>query len=148
MLEFRNSDRIIIDSHQVVDILWKRIQPFMPPNWYPDHKQLGINERLRFLRYDKGQYFKPHTDGSYYEEGSDPPRYTLVTLQLYLNEGFKGGSTTFMGRDENVECVPKIGKALIFEHDISHEGSLLEEGRKYAVRSDFMYEEIPSKNKG
>ena len=37
---------------------------------------------------------------------------------------------------------PKVGLALLFVHNIEHEGSLLEEGRKYAVRTDVMYEEI------
>ena len=56
----------------------------------------------------------------------------------------KGGATTFMGMDEksNVAVHPKVGLALLFVHDIKHEGSLLEEGRKYAVRTDVMYEEI------
>ena len=56
----------------------------------------------------------------------------------------KGGATTFMGMDEesNVAVHPKIGLALLFVHDIEHEGSLLVEGRKYAVRTDVMYEEL------
>jgi hypothetical protein len=36
--------------------------------------------------------------------------------------------------------------ALIFEHEILHEGSLLEGGRKYAVRTDFMYQERSKEN--
>ena len=55
-----------------------------------------------------------------------------------------GGPTTFMGMDEtsHVAVHPKIGKAILFDHGIEHEGSLLLEGRKYAVRSDLMYEEL------
>jgi hypothetical protein len=40
----------------------------------------GLNERLRFLRYDPGHFFRPHTDGSYAvrplphpTDGSQPP---------------------------------------------------------------------------
>ena len=64
-----------------------------------------------------------------------------VTLQLYLNEGFEGGATTFLaGRDDtDVPCFPKTGMALVFVHNIYHEGSLLVDGRKYAVRTDVMY---------
>ena len=89
-------------------------------------------------------YFKPHRDGSYHEEGSSPPKYSLVTLQLYLNEGMKGGATTFMrkGGIGNVAIHPKVGLALLFVHDLEHEGSLLEEGRKYTIRTDVMYEKI------
>ena len=39
--------------------------------------------RLRFLRYNPGQYFKPHFDGMY--ERTNGER-SFITLQLYLNE--------------------------------------------------------------
>ena len=144
MREFRYSDRCIIDSKHVVKIVWDRLKSYLPKDLLPGTKAVGINERLRFLRYDKGMYFKSHCDGSYYEKGSNPPKYSLVTLQLYLNKEMKGGATTFMGKDEknHVAVQPKTGLALLFDHDIEHEGSLLEEGRKYAVRTDVMYEEI------
>ena len=61
---------------------------------------------------------------------------------MYLNEGFEGGETTFLnysGSEEHVRCVPRTGMVLIFQHDILHEGSRLEKGRKYAVRTDVMY---------
>ena len=80
MTDIRNSDRCIIDSKVVSKVLWERIKPFMPENLYPEHKSLGINERLRFLRYDKGMYFKPHYDGAYYVPNSSPQQYTQVTL--------------------------------------------------------------------
>ena len=40
--------------------------------------------RLRFLRYDAGQYFKPHFDGSYVRE--DGREKSFITIHLYLNE--------------------------------------------------------------
>ena len=63
-----------------------------------------------------------------------------MTLQLYLNEGFEGGATTFLG-EPDCPCVPKIGMALVFVHELYHEGSLLKAGRKYAVRTDIMYQD-------
>ena len=65
--DFRYSDRCIIDSKHVVDVVWNRLKSYVPKELFPDNKALGLNERLRFLRYDKGMYFKPHCDGSYYE---------------------------------------------------------------------------------
>jgi hypothetical protein len=46
-----------------------------------------------------------------------------------------------MGSNEEnrEECVPKTGMALVFSQDLYHEGSTLISGRKYAVRTDFMY---------
>ncbi|KAK7098930.1 uncharacterized protein [Littorina saxatilis] len=138
MTDVRNSDRCIIDSIEEADKLWQRVKPFVPAEWN-GHQVVGLNERLRFLRYDSGQYFKPHYDGEYRRENGER---SYITLQLYLNEGFKGGSTTFLSRcqTERVEVVPRIGSVLIFQHDIYHEGSELKKGRKYAMRTDVMYQ--------
>lgn len=37
---------------------------------------------------------------------------------------------------------PSTGEALLFDHDIRHEGALLEEGVKYAIRTDVMYRRL------
>jgi prolyl 4-hydroxylase len=36
------------------------------------------------------------------------------------------------------DCVPEAGMVLLFEHRLMHEGSLLEAGVKYAIRTDVM----------
>ncbi|KAK7098928.1 hypothetical protein V1264_003143 [Littorina saxatilis] len=141
--EFRNSDRCFVDSLEGADKLWQRIKPFIPAQWNR-HQAVGLNERLRFLRYDPGHFFKPHYDGKHKRENGER---SFFSLQLYLNEGFEGGSTTFLSRHdterlERVEVVPKTGSVLIFQHDIYHEGSELIKGRKYAMRSDVMYQPL------
>ena len=50
------------------------------PVWTSFHLPLF---RLRFLRYDPGEYFKPHMDGTYQRENGDR---SYITIQLYLNE--------------------------------------------------------------
>ena len=92
-------------------------------------------------------YFRPHFDGTYTRPDNSERSY--ITIQLYLNEGFKGGNTTFLygkaqeswkfWEKKDVGVVPKTGRVLVFQHDILHEGSLLEEGIKYSVRTDVMY---------
>ena len=42
-----------------------------------------LNERLRFLRYRGGEYFRPHTDGCYVTPAGDEIFY--LTVHLYLN---------------------------------------------------------------
>ncbi|KAL8601955.1 hypothetical protein ACOMHN_008447 [Nucella lapillus] len=140
MTDVRNSDRCIVDSFEEADKIWQRIKSFVPSDWN-GRKVLGLNERLRFLRYDPGQYFKPHMDGIYRRENGES---SFVTVQMYLNEGFKGGSTTFLHKCSSQRCevVPKTGSVLVFEHMILHEGSLLEKGRKYAMRTDVMYSAV------
>lgn len=108
----------------------------------------GLNERLRFLRYEPGQKFVPHYDGTYARE-SDPLEVSLVTLQIYLNDNFDGGETNFLGDDdddddqdcdpEKVSVTPETGMILVFEQDLMHEGALIRDGVKYTVRTDVMY---------
>ena len=46
------------------------------------------------MKYNDGDFFKAHYDGAYLRpDGSQRSR---ITLQLYLNGGFKGGETTFL----------------------------------------------------
>ena len=134
----RNNQRCIIDSQERVDLIWERIKNYIPQTW-KSHPVVGLNERMRFLKYSPGEYFKPHLDGSY--ERPDGKEISFITIQLYLNEGFEGGNTTFVsdGTSNNLGVVPKIGRILVFQHDILHEGSMLVKGAKYTMRTDVMY---------
>ncbi len=145
MTDIRNSDRCIWDDHKEVRKIWKRIRPFIPETWKGFRVQ-GLNERMRFLRYEPGQFFLPHCDGSYERENGER---SYITFQAYLNDDFEGGATTFLRwhapsvghnpEDREYEAVPKTGSVLIFQHDMLHEGSVLKSGRKYAMRTDIMY---------
>lgn len=42
-----------------------------------------LNERIRFLRYEGGEYFKPHCDGKY--TTPDKMEMSFYTIHLYLN---------------------------------------------------------------
>ncbi|CAF3417371.1 unnamed protein product, partial [Rotaria sp. Silwood2] len=57
--DYRNSDRCIIDDENMANILFQRIESFLP-KIYDGYHLVGLNERLRFLRYDPGQKFAPH----------------------------------------------------------------------------------------
>ena len=119
------------------------VPPFLMHGEFP---ATGLNERFRFLRYTEGQYFKPHYDGSY--TTPDGSRRSMVTCQIYLNEGFVGGNTNILdpfNSDVIVESVvPKTGRVLLFDHRTNHEGAMLGSGVKYAVRTEIMYDLRPS----
>ncbi|XP_064601868.1 uncharacterized protein LOC135467886 [Liolophura sinensis] len=142
--DVRNSYRCIWDSVEEGKKLWQRIQAYIPVDYTPGWQPVGLNERLRFLRYDPGEYFKPHYDGSYQRKNGEK---SFITIQLYLNEGFEGGNTTFLSRfgegHNAIPVVPRTGSVLIFKHHILHEGSILVKGRKYSMRSDIMFERLP-----
>lgn len=142
----RNNERVILDDEKRAANLWRRIAEYVPAtidNW----TAIGLNERLRFYRYDPGQRFAPHRDGSYMRRNGE---CSELTLMIYLNDGFEGGDTRFYIHQHyfellekeavpDVSVVPKTGMALCFRHELRHEGSRVIRGRKYVLRSDVMY---------
>ena len=146
MLDVRNNYRWIHDDPLVCDILFKRMRNSLPKElkkFQQRWKVEGLNERLRFLRYDEGQYFAPHFDGCFIRRhGKREGDTSFLTVMLYLNEDYEGGATTFLSSSPAENCLavqPSEGMLLVFEHRVYHEGSCLEKGRKYAIRSDVMY---------
>lgn len=139
--EVRNNARVMLDDAALAAALWERIRPFVAsPLW--KREAIGLNERLRFYRYDVGQTFKPHGDGSFKRANGEKSQ---VTFMIYLNEEFEGGQTRFDLRYPHgeVDVVPQTGRALLFWHSLRHEGAPVTQGRKYVLRSDVMYSALP-----
>lgn len=130
--DIRNNDRVIMDDEDRAAELWKRIDgkvPTVVPGWGP----IGLNERLRFYRYDIGQKFRWHGDGVVRRDNGEK---SFLTFLIYLNDNFVGGDTCFRG---NVIIEPKQGMLLLFSHWLKHMGNEIDSGRKYVLRSDVMY---------
>jgi len=165
----RNSQRVLYHTPEETNaLLCQRLLPLLPKkaqyrlfslagleHKWKVHPSCCINERWRFNRYDKGEYFKPHFDAGFSRSKTEKSLFTFI---LYLNdvEEGKGGETLFFpegkphltsepGEVEEFAVVPKAGLALIFWHvgtlSPRHAGmTLKEEGiRKYIIRSDLMY---------
>jgi hypothetical protein len=88
-----------------------------------------------------------HRDGTYQTPSGD--QRSFYTLHLYLNDSVanggdvRGGATTFHSMDESrrLDVDPKMGRVLIFQHaQLVHSGDEVQEGIKYTMRSDLMYE--------
>lgn len=146
MTGYRKSLRCVVDDEQRVAELWQRLQSFLPDDmcFRDTYVPRELNERLRFLRYDPGDYFQPHMDGCYEHPYGHPKAgdRSFVTFQLYLNEGFTGGSTRVFATGDSpqyTDVVPKTGSVFLFEHRMMHSGETVTEGRKYAVRTDIMF---------
>lgn len=106
-----------------------------------DHRCNGrINERLSFLRYGPGHYFRRHCDGQLVLPDG---RISRVTVQIYLGEdGVKGGSTRILSKDNSkyFDVFPKTGRVLIFQQrGIWHTGEEVTEGVKYTMRTDLLF---------
>ena len=118
-----------------------------------------LNERIRIYRYLDGEVFRPHFDGCFPRTRTN---ISLLTLIVYLSDGFEGGETTFFpegrvsfvsppGLEDPIAIRPVKGRALLFPHGPAKQ-SPFHEGTphttpgvyKYAFRSDVMYEWVPS----
>jgi predicted 2-oxoglutarate/Fe(II)-dependent dioxygenase YbiX len=135
--DVRDNLRVMFDDLALAADLYARLQPFMPAKrlvW----RVHGLNERFRFYRYDVGQKFDIHYDGSFRRSDVEE---SLFTFMVYLNDGFEGGETKFYLQDGRlrVSVKPETGKALVFWHSQLHEGAPVRQGRKYVLRSDVMY---------
>ena len=129
--DVRNNTRVMIDDIDRAKQLWERSSDFVPKVFGLWHIA-GVNERLRFYRYDIGQQFDWHLDGAYERPNGERSQ---LTFMIYLNDDFDGGQTSF----EDAVVVPEAGMALFFVHQIRHKGQPVTLGRKYVLRTDVMY---------
>lgn len=130
----RNNERAMIDDSNRAFSLWQRAKKHLPEMIF--HRvAIGLNERLRFYRYETSQKFSWHSDGSFSRDNGEK---SLLTFMVYLNEEFQGGETVFIGNTKT-EIVPKTGLMLAFKHELIHEGSVVRNGKKYVLRSDVMF---------
>jgi hypothetical protein len=143
----KNCDNVGL-KHSRDDILGK---------WTP----YALNSRWRVVCYPGQGHFGPHRDGCHIE---DIHHRSLITLNGYLTDrpvGF-GGATRFVRDDlevllkDGIFTTPeedvlyrveadKAGKAVVFFHDLLHDGEPLKEGSppKWLFRTEVMYERDP-----
>lgn len=147
-LAIRNNDRIKFIDKQLAEQLFDLLVDYLPKSLMENNKQwnlLGLNDDFRYYRYQVGQRFKAHLDGSYEKIDSK----SFFTVLFYLNDDYQGGETKFFTKNHgrlNVKeasfvIQPKLGSALIFRHEQFHEGAMVTNGVKYVLRTDAMYQE-------
>lgn len=140
---YRNNQRWLNFNEKLAGVFFDKLKPYIPIEFEGNHVSC-VNERLSFLKYSAGEYFRAHEDGCYIRP--DNSELSYITVQIYLNDVKEedGGATTFIedkynGIYQDYSVIPKVGRVLLFEHDITHEGSILHNGLKYCIRTDVMY---------
>ncbi|KAG9659284.1 hypothetical protein KCU64_g3953, partial [Aureobasidium melanogenum] len=168
----RKCGRLIWDSPDVAQRIWNRVKSSVPEIAKLDRQAeitggsavmrgevweaSRLNERLRFLRYEGGEYFRVHEDGAY--QTPDGSERSFFTFRLYLNgdgetndtsatggDTLHGGATTFHSHNMKRRCdvLPKTGRVLIFQHrKLWHSGDDVVQGVKYTIRSDILYKRV------
>ena len=164
---YRDCTRVILRDEQLAEKLWQRLLPHLRVDdlkakpfgygadgfWIPK----GVNPLFRITRYAPGGHFNIHRDGGFVV--TDDFR-SVYTLMVYLHAPYSGGETRFydsqthdtnsgvdsfhrptgQSRDPVAEVSPKTGTAVIFTHDVSHEGATVMGGDKYVLRTDILFE--------
>ncbi|KID56635.1 hypothetical protein JF50_11950 [Pseudoalteromonas luteoviolacea] len=129
----RNNDRVNWISENLAAQWWDKLSNMSLPN-IEGQCAIGLSPHFRFYRYTSGQKFNMHKDGRQSVSGG----VTMMTLLVYLNDSYEGGSTQF--RKSNLEVHAGIGKSLIFEHHLWHKGNEVLSGVKYVLRTDIVYQ--------
>jgi len=184
--DIRNCGRIIWDDTTLAKQLLDRIRPLLPAEIVTLKQRADItgngpvkrketwrisrlNERLRFLKYTHGMYFREHCDGSYVTP--DGKEISYLTIHVYLNGNvanieddatehiklqkakvpidelpLQGGATRFFeprAMMRYFDVIPETGACLVFQHrGLVHSGEDVLQGTKYTLRTDVMYEKI------
>ncbi len=164
-----NHNATWVVDEQTDGIIWRRCQDFttVDRGFFEDKKALGLNARFRFYRYERGDFFKPHTDGAW--PGSRaigrqlipnayPDRFSQMSVLLFLSDGFEGGDTLFLVNENNssrparnqdeaewVKVRTPVGGALCFPHGLHplhrlHSSEEIVSGVKYIIRTDMLFE--------
>ncbi len=128
----RNNKRILFKDEVLAKKIWLQIKPFTMET-FGKYKAIGLNEMFRIYKYEEGERFKMHRDGSYERNETECSFFSFL---IYLNDDFEGGETYF---EEGVLVQPQKGDALLFHHPLRHEGKAIICGTKYVLRTDIMY---------
>ncbi|KAF7597276.1 hypothetical protein BBP40_008118 [Aspergillus hancockii] len=115
--DVRNCGRIIYDAPELADKLLNRLLPFFQEFKLDElenrplvtglagrnktYRLTRLNERLRFLKYEGGEYFKPHWDAKY--STPDRKEKSFYTLHLYLNGDGKQDLRELMREQKGAE---------------------------------------------
>jgi hypothetical protein len=146
-------------------IIWQRCQALIQDEdeFNTGKPALGINSRFRFYRYGRGDYFAPHTDGSWpgsriidgeLIDNAYHDRWSQLSFLLFLSADYTGGATRFYvsktdpARDpDNADIISvrtPLGAALCFPHGMHplhcvHSSQEIAAGTKYIIRSDILF---------
>jgi prolyl 4-hydroxylase len=135
--EIRDCKRIMEIDEELSAFVMGIIKKHLPEE-FGNKFMIDLNPMFRYLKYGPGNYFRPHYDLRYTDKLG---RVSLITVQMYLNDDFKGGETVFFDDNERkiYTHIPKKGDIILFEQGFEHAGSEVTEGTKYSVRTEVMY---------
>lgn len=168
--DIRHNDSFTwVADDETCDIIWQRCRSLLRDDseYNAGKAALGLNARFRFYRYGVGDYFAPHTDGSWpgsrvvdgrLIDNAYDDRWSQLSFLLFLSDDYDGGATRFQvskadphrpapqaGEASSVDLRTPQGGALCFPHGMHplhcvHASQPITAGTKYIIRSDVLFE--------
>ena len=159
--EIRHNDSFTwVADDATCELIWHRCKDLVSDgsDYNAGKQALGLNARFRFYRYREGDYFAPHTDGSWpgsrVVEGelvhdAYGDRWSQMSFLLFLSGDYGGGATRFHirapGDGETVDVRTPLGTALVFPHGTHplhcvHSSTPITHGAKYIIRTDVLFD--------
>jgi SM-20-related protein len=94
-------------------------------------------ERPQFLRYETGDFFVRHQDGNSDQLDFDHLRVRRISIVVFLNESFSGGSLTFYDSTTTFALTGETGLLVAFKADTFHEVLPVTNGERFTIISWF-----------
>jgi len=155
----RVNQRFSVNSVDFAQSLHALLSPHLPSFPFPTsvrrppildgpRKPDSCNSNIRVYKYAPLQYFGPHYDDSVCDLVTGvKSEWTLLIYLTGVEDGVEGGETLFYkevkGKPrEVIKPTLKRGTALLHRHGqecMLHEGSPVQKGTKYVLRSDLMF---------
>lgn len=123
----RNNREVFLYCHEAVKAISTRLHECVSEKF----QVAGLGQSLECYRYQEDEFVAPHRDTS---RKISSNIWSNMTLVIYLNNDFEGGETCFS--QSEIKVTPELGKAVLFEHSILHEGAKVFKGLKYIIRAD------------
>lgn len=140
---YRDNSRLVHDDATLAQAIFDRLGDRLPGELVDRHGDVwelqGLNDRFRLCRYENGQSFRIHRDGAHAPSAAVRSH---LTLQIYLDEDFDGGRTRFFSGRSGKQIgafTPRTGRAIVFDHQLWHDGEPVVRGVKHVLRADVMY---------
>ena len=149
--EYRKCKRVII-KNELEKWLFLKLKQLCPETVVSsnnvEYKVSSVNNEVKILKYETGDHFKGvHCDETFVQRHSDggvTVTKSMLTIAIFLNEGFRGGHLEFSTFDKvkSVIVGAKRGTGVLFQQTIPHSADGLTAGVKYLLRADVMYEKV------
>lgn len=123
---YEDCDSLMTNDPSIGSQIWEEVMNHLPVS-YLDNSLIGRSHRVRFIRelsqnsiafpkhFDEIEAPYPLERFSCYEITSQ------LTILIYLNEGFVGGTAQFYLNDKEYrEVIPKPGRMVVFDRRILH----------------------------